>query len=106
FVFSAWKDSAIDRWVGDLSYPMYLCHLLIVALVLTYNPPFAAWVGVVATFALSAVLLVAIDRPVDRWRQRRLAIFAEQPQRQLPGAMTAEALDVGARSDGHFVERG
>jgi peptidoglycan/LPS O-acetylase OafA/YrhL len=71
FVFNAFKDNAIDRWIGELSYPMYLSHLLIVALVLTFQPPFAAWVAIGATLGVSAMFLVFIDGPVDRWRQRR-----------------------------------
>lgn len=71
FIFSAFKDYSFDRWIGDLSYPMYLCHLLVVGFVLTVEPPFAAWVAIGATFALSALLLVLVDRPVDRWRQQR-----------------------------------
>ncbi len=72
FIFSAFRGSALDRWIGDLSYPMYLCHLLVVALVLQYEPAHGAWVAIGATFALSALLLVLVDRPVDRWRQARL----------------------------------
>ncbi|HVT36273.1 MAG TPA: acyltransferase family protein, partial [Nevskiaceae bacterium] len=32
--FSAFRHSAFDRWIGDLSYPIYLCHLLVVGFVL------------------------------------------------------------------------
>lgn len=71
FIFNAFKDNKLDRWIGELSYPMYLSHLLIVALVLTFEPPFAAWVAILATFAVSALFLVLVDGPVDRWRQKR-----------------------------------
>jgi len=71
FIFNAFKDNAIDRWIGELSYPMYLSHLFIVALVLTFQPPYAAWVAIAATFAISALFLIFVDGPVDRWRQKR-----------------------------------
>lgn len=90
FIFNASKDIAIDRWIGDLSYPMYLCHLVIVALVLTYEPPFAAWVAIGATLALSALLLVLVDHPVDRWRQRRAGRSREPAA--APGAATVTPL--------------
>jgi peptidoglycan/LPS O-acetylase OafA/YrhL len=86
FVFNAFKDNALDRRIGDLSYPMYLCHLVIVALVLIYEPPFAAWVAIGGTLALSALLLVLVDRPVDRWRQRRAVV---QRDAALPAAAVA-----------------
>jgi len=73
FIFSAFKNASIDRWLGELSYPIYLCHLLIVAAVLTVNPPFPVSCTIGAVLALSALLLVGVDRPVDRWRQARAA---------------------------------
>ena len=73
FVFNAFKNFALDRWIGDLSYPLYLVHLLVIGAVLTFipNAPYAAWVAIGASLALSALTLVLIDHPVDRWRQRR-----------------------------------
>ena len=71
FLFNAFKDYALDRWIGDLSYPIYLCHLVVIGLVLTFEPPFAVWVAIGGALALSAALLVLVDHPVDRWRQRR-----------------------------------
>ncbi len=71
FIFSAFKHNAVDRWLGDLSYPIYLSHLLVVALVLQLEPPQPVWVALGGTLALSALLLMLVDRPVDRWRQLR-----------------------------------
>lgn len=73
FLFHAFKDNARDRWIGDLSYPLYLCHLVVIGLVLTFEPPFAVWVAIGGALALSAALLILVDHPVDRWRQRRVA---------------------------------
>jgi len=72
-VFSVFKDVRVDRWIGDLSYPIYLCHLLVVALVLTYEPPFPVLSAFGGVLALSVLLLLCVDRPVDRWRQARAA---------------------------------
>lgn len=71
FLFHAFKANALDRWIGDLSYPLYLCHLVVIGLVLTFEPPMALWVAIGGSLALSAALLVLVDQPVDRWRQRR-----------------------------------
>jgi peptidoglycan/LPS O-acetylase OafA/YrhL len=73
FLFHAFKDYALDRWIGDLSYPLYLCHLVVIGLVLTFEPPFAVWVAIGGALTLSAALLILVDHPVDRWRQRRVA---------------------------------
>lgn len=73
FIFSLSRGNAVDRWIGDLSYPIYLSHLLVVGAVLTFEPPHGAWVAIAGTFALSALLLVLVDRPVDRWRQARVS---------------------------------
>lgn len=73
FVFNAFKSNALDRWIGDLSYPLYLCHLVVIGLVLTFipNEPWAVWAAIGGALAISTLLLVLVDRPVDRWRQRR-----------------------------------
>jgi peptidoglycan/LPS O-acetylase OafA/YrhL len=73
FLFNAFKDFHVDRWIGDLSYPMYLCHLVVIGLVLTYEPPLAAWFAIGGSVLLAATLLTLIDEPVDRRRQRRAA---------------------------------
>jgi peptidoglycan/LPS O-acetylase OafA/YrhL len=72
FLFHAFKDNARDRWIGDLSYPLYLCHLAVIGVVLTFEPPFGVWVAIGGALALSAALLILVDHPVDRWRQRRV----------------------------------
>lgn len=73
WVFHAFKDNALDRWIGDLSYPVYLSQLMVIGLVMTFKPPFGYWVAILGTFALSAVVMVVVEHPVDRWRQKRLA---------------------------------
>lgn len=72
-IFHAFKDNALDRWIGDLSYPVYLSQLIVIGVVLTFKPPFAVWVAIGATFAVSVAIMLLVERPVDRWRQRRLA---------------------------------
>ncbi|MEZ5996149.1 MAG: acyltransferase [Hyphomonadaceae bacterium] len=78
FVFNATKNIAIDRWIGDLSYPLYLTHLLVIGAVLTFNPPTPAWIAIGGSLALSVLILVLIEHPVDRWRQRRVEKVAHR----------------------------
>lgn len=77
WIFHAFKDNRVDRWIGDLSYPAYLSQLIVIGLVVTFKPPFGYWVAILGTFALSALVLVLVEHPVDRWRQKRLAAQTE-----------------------------
>lgn len=77
FIFNASKNVVMDRWIGDLSYPIYLTHLAVIGVVMTYSPPFPFWLAIGGSLALSAALLVFIDRPIDRWRQARAKADAE-----------------------------
>jgi len=79
FVFHAFGRFSIDRFIGDLSYPIYLTHLLVIGLVLTYEPEHGAWVALAGTVCLSLLLLLAVDHPVDRWRQARLKAAQTRP---------------------------
>jgi peptidoglycan/LPS O-acetylase OafA/YrhL len=71
--FSLTRNNMFDRWIGELSYPIYLSQLFTVALVLTMGWPWPSWTAILLTFALSAAILTLIERPVDRWRQNRAA---------------------------------
>ena len=72
FIFSATRRLALDRWLGELSYPIYLVHLTVIGLVLKYAPPGAVWLALGGTLALALALQLLVDRPLDRWRQGRL----------------------------------
>lgn len=73
WIFNAFKDNALDRWIGDLSYPVYLSQLLVVGAVLVYEPPLPILTSVAGTFGISLLVLIFIEHPVDRWRQARLS---------------------------------
>lgn len=71
FLFQQAKHISWDRWVGDLSYPVYILHLpvmLLVGAVLGYADVY--WVLAV-TLGLATIAMVCVERPIDRWRHRR-----------------------------------
>ena len=74
FIFIATKSSSWDRWLGSLSYPVYLLHFLVIwgilPLFLSPNVPNRSTIGLLVTLGLSAVLVRHIERPVDKWRKR------------------------------------
>jgi peptidoglycan/LPS O-acetylase OafA/YrhL len=71
---------AFDRWLGELSYPIYLCHLAVLG---TGGAIATRLVGriedrdalslvlIVATIAVAIAYVHWIDAPFERWRQRR-----------------------------------
>lgn len=84
WVFHAFKSVSFDRWIGELSYPVYLSQLIVIGVVLKCEPPFPMWTAIFATFAISAAVMVLIERPIDHWRQRRLQRVISRPPAGAP----------------------
>ncbi|MDE5440109.1 acyltransferase family protein [Bradyrhizobium sp. CSA207] len=63
--FAAFKDVSIDRFVGDLSYPIYLVHFPIIQFL---SDRYAVVVGV--SLLVSCLIIVGLERPLDRLRHR------------------------------------
>lgn len=76
FVFALGKDSRWDRTIGNLSYPVYICHVLILDLWSRLFGLSLRLHSVPQTLFLLVVLLVAaaihfgVERPVERLRAR------------------------------------
>jgi peptidoglycan/LPS O-acetylase OafA/YrhL len=68
FMFETTRLLSWDRAVGNLSYSVYLLH-----------EPVISWLGlkpsgiatVAITLPLATAVYVVVERPIDRWRQRR-----------------------------------
>lgn len=90
-LFAAFRTSRIDSMIGELSYPMYLSHLFVYAVMKDHAPSVMTpdnFAYVCGTVMFSAVLLWVIVLPVDRYRKRfgaRVpdAIEAASPVRQI-----------------------
>ncbi len=86
-VFHVSRQVSWDRFIGELSYPVYVMHwnlqpfAVVGGAFLFGGKPAPGWVLVVLAVSLSLAAAVAIhwfiDRPVDRWRQRRVAATSE-----------------------------
>ena len=75
WLFRWTKDQAIDRYLGELSYPLYICHVAVIWWVDSFVSLAGVPRGILivgGALALSALLYAWVDRPVDRWRQMRL----------------------------------
>jgi peptidoglycan/LPS O-acetylase OafA/YrhL len=86
-LFDWTKKSRFNKWVGDLSYPVYICHILVkwgllgvmgVSKKGMTSPP--GWLLLIGSIALAALLLWLLDYPIDRWRQRRVEKFQRSPR--------------------------
>lgn len=77
FVFIASKNSRIDRFIGELSFPVYIGHHFIMFLWRKYffsHAIYMDWFGIVT--ALSSVVFAillwfAVISPIEKYRQRR-----------------------------------
>ncbi|MFC8302296.1 acyltransferase family protein [Specibacter sp. NPDC057265] len=71
-IFESTKQSAVDRWVGELSYPVYLVHILMISVFASVGLPLGGPAAVVLSLTAGAVVVVLVDRPLEYARQRRL----------------------------------
>jgi peptidoglycan/LPS O-acetylase OafA/YrhL len=72
-LFAYSKMSVIDRYLGNLSYPMYLCHFLIIGILEPLHLVPEAWFSVIVVLAIIAVSIVLYHvcvQPVDLLRAR------------------------------------
>jgi len=75
----------IDRFLGDLSYPLYISHLLVVAAAYGLFQNQMRFLGrsigqtivILVSIALAAVLLRFVQGPIDRYRWRYAQVATE-----------------------------
>lgn len=79
FVFFLTRANDIDRWIGELSYPIYITHMVFVKLL--ENIPFfhtetaLRTIGsIILTIGASILIVKYFEIPLDRFRQGRLKV--------------------------------
>jgi peptidoglycan/LPS O-acetylase OafA/YrhL len=76
FLFEATKKRVLDRHLGELSYPVYISHFLVIwfldAVATLAVGMLRGLLIIIMTLTVSLALYWWIDRPNDVWRQRRL----------------------------------
>lgn len=70
-LFALTRNLTWDRYLGELSYPLYICHFLVGWIVLP-ETVMGAWISVLLSLCLSTQIYRWVERPIDAWRQRRL----------------------------------
>ena len=71
-LFNLTRASKLDNALGQLSYPIYLSHVLVIDVVrgLDLGHVDKGLVATVVTIVLSAALYIVVDRPIERIRRR------------------------------------
>jgi peptidoglycan/LPS O-acetylase OafA/YrhL len=98
------KDGNLDRIAGDLSYPIYLCHLIPIQLlqgsrVLAPHAAARAVLAVIASVVLAAVATRFVEIPLNKFRQSRILRVARRNRAE--GRVSLEQL----RTDGERMSR-
>lgn len=76
-VFDAFSKSKTDRYLGDLSYPLYISHLLFLMIVTANSFPKQFGLGAplfLITLIFSVLVYEFFLKPIDRWRSKRMTI--------------------------------
>lgn len=84
-LFALTRQSKLDQFLGSFSYPLYLIHWVVIwfydafaaswGMPLTGSPARIA-ICVAVSFLLSWVIVISVEAPLDRYRQRRVAAMA------------------------------
>jgi peptidoglycan/LPS O-acetylase OafA/YrhL len=77
FIFLVSKQSTIDRYLGELSYPVYLLHSLVILSlanipILTANPNIFTMLVILFTIMFSLIIVRYFEQPIEKWRQARV----------------------------------
>jgi peptidoglycan/LPS O-acetylase OafA/YrhL len=72
-VFTLTKDLRWDRYLGELSYPIYLLHFLVAYVVSNTLGPDHAGVALIGTLALAILAEATIEQSMEPLRQRLAA---------------------------------
>lgn len=71
-VFARTQYSKLDKWIGELSYPVYIVHILVLSALASLGI-YASGPGAVIVSLLAGYLIVVLlERPIERLRQRNI----------------------------------
>ncbi|THD77660.1 MAG: acyltransferase [Phenylobacterium sp.] len=71
FIFSQFKRLAWDRWIGELSYPVYILHFAAINAAIRFFGGPSLWWTLAMTLPASVAVVLWFEGPIDRWRARR-----------------------------------
>ena len=72
-LFSLTKNNKIDNFIGELSYPIYLVHMLAIGISSKFISSQFSTITTILISIFSAILMVRfIEEPIDKLRQKRV----------------------------------
>jgi peptidoglycan/LPS O-acetylase OafA/YrhL len=71
-IFSLSKDSRIDRFLGNISFPIYMVHFLVIECLADCVEEYSLWMLLSVVFVTALAVHYGIERPIDYWRQGRI----------------------------------
>jgi peptidoglycan/LPS O-acetylase OafA/YrhL len=74
-IFSLSKDNRIDRFLGNISFPIYMVHFLVIACLDDCMEEYSLWMLLSLVFVIALAVHYGIEMPIDYWRQRRVKPF-------------------------------
>jgi peptidoglycan/LPS O-acetylase OafA/YrhL len=74
-LFALTKRSTVDRFIGDLSYPVYMTHFCVLYLY-AVSPTWYGLDALAITLAVSVAIVLLVEMPIETVRQR-VALAAE-----------------------------
>jgi len=74
-LFNFYKNVKWDRYIGELSFPIYISHMFILYVVDAIgNNSFTSEIVIIGTILFSILLVQYISNPVERFRQKRVQL--------------------------------
>lgn len=70
-LFHASKNWSFDRWIGNLSYPIYLVHAAVLLFLQVRYKVSNGLIAIIFSTLVAVVLLVTVEQPLEQLRQRR-----------------------------------
>ena len=75
FIFNLFKNNKIDRFIGELSFPVYISHFLIIDILTHFTTLSHQFLGLATTIIsilFSVIILKFIINPINLFRQSRI----------------------------------
>jgi peptidoglycan/LPS O-acetylase OafA/YrhL len=86
-LFASTRNLAWDRYLGELSYPLYICHYLFGWILLPDSLPLIL-LALLMSLVASMLLYRYLEWPIDQWRQSRF----EKARREIGATRLAGAI--------------
>lgn len=84
-IFGFLKNNKLDRFIGELSYPIYISHIFIFLVIrnlnITKNPNTNSLLSIVSTILFSILLYVSIIKPVEKYRKKGIIVIKKPPEK-------------------------